>query len=52
LQQDLRRHYASLCRPHTPPRKDMGCSCLEDSSRNNAPLPRVTLVKQPLRRKS
>jgi DNA-binding transcriptional MerR regulator len=52
LRRELQGHYASLCRPQTPPRSDTGCSCLDGSPEKTAILPRTALVKRPLRGKS
>ncbi|MFI5340601.1 MAG: MerR family transcriptional regulator [Candidatus Methylomirabilales bacterium] len=52
LRRELQGHYASLCRPQTPPRSDTGCSCLDGSSEKTVILPRTALVKRPLRGKS
>ncbi|OGK96743.1 MAG: hypothetical protein A3E31_02480 [Candidatus Rokubacteria bacterium RIFCSPHIGHO2_12_FULL_73_22] len=52
LQRDLRGHYASLCRPHTPRPGETGCSCLDGGSQKAAILRGAALVKRLRRRKS
>jgi hypothetical protein len=52
LRRELQGHYASLCRPQTPPRRDTGCSCLDGSPEKTSIPPRAALVKRSPRRKS